>query len=104
MSDDFAELGENWDRYTQYLQSVHDALPPEVAAFAGALWRYKPTDHRSCHDAWVESMQVREDVEGSSEAGGHVENSQAHRRINIDVTLLGPYHDGHTTLSYRDVA
>jgi len=83
-----------WNSYREYLRSVRDRLPAAVAKFAGADWWYNPNDHRSLHDAWVESIRLDETALAASRV----------RPINIDVTLLGPYHDRRTTLSYRDVS
>ena len=93
VSGSYEALGEAWKRYTEYLRSVQDVLPPDVAAFAGASWRYGPFDHRSLHDAWVESVRVTEGPTAGAKT----------RHVDIEVTLLGPFHDGHTTLSYADV-
>jgi hypothetical protein len=80
--------------YQKYLASVRDQLPSGVAQIALADWYYDPMDHRCPHDAWLESMALRE--------SGHGEHQEI-RSASMTVRLLGAYHDGHIELQYRDV-
>lgn len=62
--------------------------------FALADWYSDPTDHRSPHDAWLESIEIAELAEGER---------QEKRTTAITLRLLGAYHDGHIVLRYTDV-
>jgi hypothetical protein len=81
-----------FDEYYRYLQSVRKSLPPSAFAFANAPWHYDYSDHKCPHDAWVESLNINELSSG--------ERSQ-YREIEINVRLLGAYHDGHIELLYK---
>ena len=45
--------------FDEYLESVRDRLPNSAFDFASASWR-RDEDHRNLHDAWVESLTIRE--------------------------------------------
>jgi hypothetical protein len=92
-TDHLDALKKAWDDYARYIESIRDRLPASAFEFATATWR-NPEDHRSLHDSWVESLVVNEIATGER-------NSE--RTTEILVRLLGPYHDGFTTLRYRDV-
>jgi hypothetical protein len=94
LSDDYAELGRAWNRYMEYLESMRGILPAEVIEFAASVWHYHPEDHRSLHDAWVESLCIRETAS----------TGDANCRVSsIEIHLLGAYHDLTTTLVYEGV-
>lgn len=80
--------------YAQYLDSIKERLPASARAFALADWHYDSSDPRCPHDAWVEALTISEPATG--------DRSQ-HRRVAIEIRLLGAYHDGHIRLSYHDV-
>jgi hypothetical protein len=65
--------------------------PPE---FSKEAWYSDPGDHRCPHDAWLESVEVREPAKG--------DRSQ-HRRTAITLKLLGAYQDGWIILTYSGV-
>jgi hypothetical protein len=94
LSGSYEDLGESWVRYRKYLLSIQHELPQEVFEFAAAKWHYDPTDHRSLHDSWVETMVLREVAP---------EDGSRARTIELRAELLGPFHDGKTTLTYVDV-
>ena len=83
-----------WKRYEEYLDSIDLELPANARAFARAPWHYDPVHHRSLHDSWVEELSIQE-TQGDDE--------RSSRDIAIHLRLLGPYHDGHTTLTYTGV-
>jgi hypothetical protein len=89
----YDDLGRAWQAYHGYIESERHRLPAEVVEFALATWHYDPQDHRSLHDSWIEHLIVRE--QPASEPG--------RRQLEIVIQLLGPYHDGITTLHYSDV-
>lgn len=81
------------EEYAKYLESVREFLPKSAFEFATASWRHSG-DHRCLHDSWVESVTVSEPSSGQRHES---------RSLEIEVRLLGSYHDGHMTLKYRDV-
>lgn len=87
------EVKERYRRYFDYLASVRPQLPDATYAFATADWHYAD-DPRAPHGAWLEDVAIHIPSLGKrSEIRG----------CNIDVRLLGAYHDGYIELHYRDV-
>ncbi len=84
----------NWQRYRDYLESIRDSMPRSAHEFAAAPWHYDTADARSLHDSWVDSLTIREPAEGKR---------HEIRSLEIEIRLLGPYHNGKTVLVYRDV-
>ena len=82
-----------WQEYAQYLESVRELMPRSAFEFATASWRDN-VNHRCLHDSWVESLTLAEPSQG---------DRHQNRSLEIHVRLLGSYHDGHTTISYREV-
>jgi hypothetical protein len=91
---DYSQLGDSWASYRSYLESIKGQIPVEAYDFATAAWHYDPADHRSLHDAWVEELTFREGLG----------NGQMRAPLSVAVRLLGPYHDGHTHLTYANVS
>ncbi|SRR6266478_6042901 len=87
-------LGKQHSEYKKYLESIQSRLPSSAIAFATAAWHYDVKDHRALHDSWLESLTIRE-----ISVGEH----RQHRSIEIQIRLLGAYHDGHTVLIYQGV-
>lgn len=85
---------EKWHEYMQYLQNIKNKLRPSTRDFALADWHYNFSDHRCPHDAWLESVTVREIAS---------DDNIQHRSLEIFIRLLGAYHDGFIELTYRDV-
>ncbi len=94
------------EAYDQYLESIKDKLPKAAYEFATATRQSNPSDpyihltptglesRMALHDAWLESMTMSEP--------SHGDRSQ-YRSIDITIKLLGPYHDGHIELVYKNV-
>lgn len=80
--------------YLAYLDSIADRLPAGARAFAMAPWHYTPSDPRCPHDAWVETITIREPASG--------ERGEA-RGLEIHMRLRGAYHDGHIELRHENV-
>jgi hypothetical protein len=59
-----------------------------------ADWYSFPEDHRSPHDAWVESITISEPFSGEH---------QEKRSLQIQIRLLGAYHDGIIEFTYKGV-
>jgi hypothetical protein len=81
-------------RYRDYLQSSRNAFPPSAYALATSAWYFNPQDHRSPHDAWLETLDLSELSSG--------ERGQE-RSLSLSVRLLGAYHDGFIELRYPRV-
>jgi hypothetical protein len=62
---------------------------------ASSDWYASPADHRCPHDAWVQAVTVSEPATGER---------QENRRIEIQIRLLGAYHDGVIEFRYKGVA
>jgi len=84
-----------WNTYSEYLNSLGNRLPASAYSFAIADWHYDHLDSRCPHDSWVESITIAEPASG--------DRSQR-RKLEIQLTLLGAYHNGYFKLIYRDVA
>jgi hypothetical protein len=93
--DSFEEMERQFSDYQVYLNSLKNKLPETVFNFATADWHYNPEDHRCPHDAWLESFNISEVRD--------IENPRNNRDIQIDMILLGAYHDGRIHLSYKEV-
>lgn len=88
------EVRAHFDAYRAYLASVSSLMPQAALSFALAEWHYDATRHECPHDAWVESLTVREIGSG---------NRTQERQMEIEIVVLGAYHDGFLRLRYRDV-
>src|SRR5437868_6996619 len=88
------EVKASYARYYEYLDSIKDKLPASTYDFARADWHYDSNDPRSPHDAWVDTVTVRE---------LSPEKKAQEREIEIHVRLLGAYHNGHIELLYKKV-
>jgi len=86
--------GIDFDAYLAYFATVRDRLPAHVVAFASDSRHFSLTDHESLHDAWLESVVVREDARGEH---GEV------RSTAVEISLLGPFHDRRHVLRYAAV-
>jgi hypothetical protein len=86
--------GIDFDAYFAYLVTVRDRMSEHVAAFAADPRHHSLTDRESLHDAWVDSVVVREDARGT--------RGEA-RSTAVEITLLGPFHDRIHVLRYAAV-
>ncbi len=92
--EDVEGQNEKWREYREYLELVRGRMPRSAHGLATASWHYDTADARSLHDSWVNSLIIREPADG---------DRHEIRSLEIEVRLLGPYHDGNTTLIYRKV-
>ena len=83
-----------YDRYFEYLESIQTQLPANVYRFASDPTNFDLTSHWSLHDAWLEYFKILEPSEGER---------QELRRIDIQSSYLGPYHDKRIRIDYSDV-
>ena len=80
--------------YLAFLDSIKDRLPPHVHAFASDSRYYGVDSPSSLHDAWLETLTLRE-----------VASGERHeiRPLEIRLVFLGPMHDRRIHLHYRAV-
>jgi len=83
-----------FDAYFEYIRSVRTRMSDKAYSFASNFDHYRLDSRVSLHDAWVQSFQVSEVALG--------ERRQT-RKLAIELTLLGPYHNSVLRLSYSDV-
>jgi hypothetical protein len=87
--------GIDFGRYSAYVESIRNKLPAHIYAFASNPCHFNLDSHSSLHDAWLETLTVREAASGER---NHI------RRLEIHLCLLGPYHDRRIHLKYAEVA
>jgi hypothetical protein len=85
---------ENWNAYQSRLQKIKKSMSPSVQEYALADWHYNTLDPRCPHDAWLENIIIREPASG--------ERSEI-RTLEIEMRLLGAYHDGYIEFLYKEV-
>lgn len=85
----------DYGHYLKYVASIRDQLPPHVYAFASNSNYFNLESNSSLHDAWLESVTVRE-----ASSGEHNEI----RQLEIHICLLGPFHDRRIHLRYTGVS
>jgi hypothetical protein len=71
-----------------------ELFPSNAFALATSAWYFDPSDHRSPHDSWLESVVVSEPAIGA--------RSETRSTI-LTIKLLGAYHDGNIWLKYSNV-
>lgn len=76
------------------LDTIRDRLPPHVAAFAANERHFSLDAPETLHDAWLMELAVREPATGEG---------QQHRATEIEVRLLGAFHDRVHVLQYTGV-
>lgn len=91
---DYPLFQERFQNYKNYLESIEHKLKPSAREFALADWRYDFQDHKCPHDSWVEHLKIYETSSG--------ERRQI-RFTQIELKLLGAYHDGYLVLNYCNV-
>jgi hypothetical protein len=82
-----------YDKYFNYIKSIEMLLPKELYLFASDPDRYNLKSHKTLHDSWIESITI------NSISNSCFEN----RQTNIQIKLLGQYHDRMHELVYLDV-
>jgi hypothetical protein len=80
--------------YEKYVQSIREKLPEHIYAFAANPNHFDLRSHSSLHDAWLESLTVKEAATG--------ERNEI-RRLEVKISLLGPFHDRRIHLHYTGV-
>ena len=89
-----ADVTGSYRRYQDYLREHQQRFPAGAFALGTAAWWQDGSDHRSPHDAWLESVTFSEPSTGE----------RSEQRVTaIRVRLLGAYHDGFIELFYPRV-
>ena len=86
--------GIDFARYSAYVASIQHKLPPHVYSFASDPRYFDLSSHSSLHDAWLETLTVREAASG--------ERHEV-RSMEVALCLLGPFHDRRIHLHYTGV-
>jgi hypothetical protein len=86
--------GIDFDRFRVYVESIRNKLPEHVYAFSSNPGHFNLGSRSSLHDAWLETLTVRETASG--------ERKQI-RQLEIQVCLFGPHHDRWIHLNYRGI-
>jgi len=81
-------------RYREHLKRERHRFPPSAYALATSGWYHDAADHRCPHDAWLESVEIREPACGAR---------REVRSMAMRVRLLGAFHGGHIELHYLPV-
>ena len=89
-----ADVTDSYRRYQDYLREHQEHFPAGAFALGTAGWWQDGSDHRSPHDAWLESVTFSEPSTGE----------RSEQRVTaIRVRLFGAYHDGFIELFYPRV-
>src|SRR6266481_1457657 len=88
------EIARGFQEYRNFLAASKDRFPASAYDSASAPWHYDYGDDRCPHDSWLESLVIREPATGTRNEV---------RAIEISVSLLGAFHDGHMELRYDGV-
>ena len=87
--------GIDYTRYSAYVATIQKMIPAHVYSFASDSRHFDLDSHSSLHDAWLESLTVREVASGER---------KEIRRMEIAICLLGPFHDRRIHLHYSGVS
>lgn len=79
-----------WKHYDQFLLTIADKFPEETKSFVLARWYRDPRNHECPHDSWLLNLTI--DADFSLE-----------RKLNLDLRLLGAYHDKILKFQYFNV-
>ncbi len=91
---DNSSFGSSGDRYRKYLEENKSKFPKNAYELATSTWWFDFSNHKCPHDSWLEKISIVEPAEGER---------NEKRSTNIEVKLLGAYHDGYIKLKYRNV-
>jgi hypothetical protein len=84
----------DWGIYEKYIQSIRKKLPEHIYTFAANPNNYNFQSHSSLHDSWLENFNVKEVATGKR---------NEIRKLEIKISLLGPFHDRRIHLRYTGV-
>ena len=86
--------GGDYRPYARYLESVKHLMPAHLFAFAANSENFDLRSPNSLDDAWLEEWSIVEVV---------LPNERRKRLIEIRACFLGPQHDRHILLTYKNV-
>jgi hypothetical protein len=86
--------GIDWVRYSAYVESIRDRLPDHIYSFASSPGYFDLTSPTTLHDAWLESLTIREVTD---------REDPDTRRMEISLVLLGRFGDRRIHLQYSGV-
>jgi hypothetical protein len=86
--------GGDYRPYARYLESVKHLMPAHLFAFAANSENFDLSSPNSLHDAWLEQWCIAEVA---------LPNERRKRLIEINARFLGPQHDRHIHLIYKNV-
>src|SRR5262245_9020912 len=86
--------GGDYRPYARYLESVKHLMPAHLFAFAANSENYDLSSPNSLHDAWLEEWSIIEVA---------LPDKRSKRMIEIRARFLGPQHDRHIHLTYKNV-
>jgi hypothetical protein len=86
--------GIDYTSYLKYLLTIRADLPDHIYDFASNSNHFDLSAASSLHDAWLESLIVREVASGSR---------NENRKLEVKLCLLGPFHDRLIHLTYSGV-
>lgn len=92
--DDIAAMMDAHRRYFAYVEENRASFPSGAYELASAEWRHDFSDPRALHDSWIESFRF---LDRSLPEGGDTRDN------DLELVLLGAYHDGHIRLIYKKV-
>jgi hypothetical protein len=87
--------GGDYRPYLRYLESVKHLMPAHLFAFAANTKNYDLSSPNSLHDALLEEWNIAEVALPNEK--------RSKRMIEIRVRFLGPQHDRHIRLTYKNV-
>lgn len=93
-ADEIASMMAAHAHYSAYLDDNRARFPDGVYELAASNWRHNFNDHRALHDSWIEAFRF---LDGSLPDGG------GNRNNDLEILVLGAYHDGRTRLRYKNV-
>jgi len=77
-----------------FMESVKHFMPAHLFAFAANSENFDISSPNSLHDAWLEEWSIAETA---------LPNERQERLIEIRARFLGPRHDRHIFLTYKNV-
>jgi hypothetical protein len=86
--------GIDYSAYLKYLLTIRADLPEHIYDFASNSNHFDLSAASSLHDAWLESLIVREVASGSR---------NENRKLEVKLSLLGPHHDRLIHITYSGV-
>ncbi len=84
----YNEITEDFSSYIEYLDSIKHKISQSIYDFASDIGRHN-FDKRSLHDSWLKNLKVETNFET--------------RYSDINIVLLGAYHDREFYLNFKEV-